>query len=790
MSRVAAVPATGGVLELDALRAGPPPEGAPGTPLPPHEALARRVVAFLFGNQVVAVDAVVLLERTAAGTREGVLTTRLLRRADPVQVRIVARSEGRTWDVWMETAGQRGGPIREGELFRMDLTGRVTGLPGFRGLRPPASGLRGLVKAGLRRLRPTARAMVRARQLAFERRRAFELSRIEGVTWRLRRLDASGTRLELEAYDAGGIYDEHLNGEGNPLPPQVAGNHYADAYAAYAFAWHYRRTGRTEYLEAARAALAFVRRVYPQYAATGYAAHHSDFKNPAFLETVESLLAPVKALDGGELAACRDLIQRFRESAYNPTNVFALRFHWHTARAAVSTEEPAAIARCLARLRRDQTVDGLIQDNYIHYPDAHDLTYHQYSLASLAQGLAWQDIPEIRQRFLDGVALSLALTTPDGEIAYVGRGAHNVYHVASAVLAFEAAARLHAARPTEAGAFRRGAWLLATQLERWQQPDGMLPTAMNTLIADRVAWNHCETPYNALVATLLQKASRLADAAAPAAPLPMDRPGYLRVFDEAGFAAVRAGALYAVVFSGCAPSYLWSGRTHRTGVAGLAQLGLAGHGPLLPILDAPPGAGIGPITDLPVVNDAVPFGRGRLEAVEGPVPAILFRHAYGRAAVDRLYLFVGRTVLVVTRIAAAGFTGRLRVRGLVSVALRVGDGWTYAVHPSGGRVRATGPTAGLTAVVLHAAPDMPIAARVGPPVTNPRGRAVRIDLVDAEVRPRLPVVGCHALQADGGGEGDTSSSLGAEPEPRRLGLRVGSRRLAVRLDAWPQVESL
>ena len=778
-----------GSFDLRSLRAAPPRADERHGPLPAYEALARGVTDFLFRSQVVAEDVLVPLRPGRDGSLAGVLTTRLLRRvAEPVQVRFTARPEGGAWRVWSERAGECQGPLAEGEFFRVDLTGRVTSLPGFRGVQPSAGGLRALLKAGLRGFRPTARAMVKARELAFERLPAFELSRAEGVTWRLQRLDPASRELGFQAYDAGGIYDAHMNSEGVRLPPQVAGNHYADAYAAYAFAWYYRRTGCAEYLEAARAALGFVRRVYPQYAATGFAAHHSDFKNPAFLETVEALLAPTGSLDGNEVAASRALIRRFREGTYNPTNVYALRFHWHAARAAVAADDPVSIERCLARLRRDQTAEGLIQDNYVHYPDAHDLTYHQYSLASLAQGLAWRDDPEVRQRFLAGAGLSLALTTPDGEIAYVGRGANNVYHVASAVLAFEAAARLHTARPTEAGAFRRGARLLAAQIECWQQADGMLPTAMNALISERVAWNHCETPYNALVAVMLQKASHLADASIGEAPLPMDVPGYIRILDDSGFAAVRTDELYAVLFSGCAPSYLWSGRTHQTGVAGLAQLGLAGRGPLLPILDHPPAAATAPITDLPVVNGRAAFGRGRLSAIAGPVPAIMLRHRYGGGLVDRLYALSGRTVIVATRIEAARPWGGLDVRGLSAVAFRADDGWSLAVAPSG-EVRATGPASRLTAAVLYTSPGLRIAPRVGPTVTNPRGRAVRIDLVDTRVAARHgPTFSCHALRADTAGDRETPLATASCPQPGRLVVTAPDAEFVLRLDAWPRID--
>src|SRR6185436_7094743 len=133
-----------------------------------------------------------------------------------------------------------------------------------------------------------------------------------------------------------------------------------------------------------------------------------------------------------------------------------------------------------------QTAEGLLHDNIDTYPDAHDLTYHQYSLACLAQGRHWVDDSRAREIFLRGVRFSLAVTTPDGEIAYVGRGANNVYHVASAILAFETAARMESQDAELVGQTRRAARLLLGQLERYVQPNGMLPTAMNHRIRERV----------------------------------------------------------------------------------------------------------------------------------------------------------------------------------------------------------------------------------------------------------------------------------------------------------------
>ncbi len=748
------------------------PPGAASRRADDYRGLAVSLARALLDRQVVAEDRTLRLWPAGRGRLGATFATRLLRGdRDDVSARLELRRAGGGWRLWGVGAWSCAGPLGEGEFFRLDRSGRVGALPGFTGIRPgirpgpdepaaapaPRRSLADRIKAAARRVGPLAAALRRLRDRVRPEPRA-DLAGVGGVTFRVRRIDGAGGSVELEAYDRGGFFDDNLNAEGLSYPAQVPGNYYADAYAALVFAELWRLTGEKTWLEGSRLALEFVRRVYPQYAPASIVWHHSDFKNPAFHEAVEQVLAPAGALPTDELAACRQLIARFTEDSYSPTNVFALRFHWHSARN--RPEDGPAAARCLERLTQDQTADGLLHDNIATYPDAHDLTYHQYSLACLAQGLEAADSPEAEALFLKGVRFSLRVVTPDGEVAYVGRGANNVYHAASAVLAFEAAAG-RAADAAETAAMRRAARRVFERLERQARPDGLLPTAMNALAGRRAAWNHCATPYNALSASFLLKAARLAAAGAGERPLPLDAPGHVDVMDEAGYAVLRSANLYAAVFGGCAESYAWSEGKHRTGVAGLAQFGVPGRGPLLPILDHPAGAAADPMTDLPVINGTAAYGRGALAPVPGPVPAVLYRHAYGGATVERLYLLFDEQLLALTRVRPDRAGRPLSVNGLAALPVRDGDGWTITVEPDGAVV-SLGKEGRMTARVLHTEPALKVRPVAGRAWTNPRGLARRVEWAGGGLFRSAPPALHAALALDVGGPARPSARLAGD----------------------------
>lgn len=678
--------------------------------------------------------------------------------------------------VWCYNGRQRIGPFAQGEFLRLTATGKLEGIPGFTGVQrrvnhPSAADLdneksiggfgRSLAKRLIKRVPGLLAAARSVRQRMFPEPPT-DMARIGGVTWRIAEVNLVDRFLRLQPYDRGGIFDQFLNAEGLSYPPQVPGNYYADAYSAQLFLWLYARTADANWISPARESIAFLNRCYPQYQPASIVWHHSDFKNPAILE----IHAMSESLPGQDwVQETGGMVGRLVEDWYEPTNVLALRYHWKSALNRIAPDgfdqTGSELKQIVERLRSEQTEDGLFHDNIEAYPDAHDLTYHQYSLACLAQGLAWQSSdgaadecevegfkrsqggsavnsagPEVTDRFNSatdaaemfgkGIAFSLALTTPAGEVAYVGRAANNIHHSASAILAFASAANLETEEPALAGQYRRAAHLAFGRLSKYQQTDGMLPTCLNHLSNRRVAWNHCETPYNALTGCFLMKAAALLKPSSEDhSPLPMEQPGFHIVADDAGYAAIRTRRCYAVLFGGCAKSYPWSEGRHITGAAGIAQLGFESGEGLLPILNESAPFSV-PITDLPVINEELPYGRGKLSKIASPLPGIRYSHRYGDTEVDRLYLFGDDVVYVCTRLACISTNRPATIRGGAALAIRRDPGWNHDFQP--GWLVSSGPAGTVRVDVQLSGTGKRVRPRVSRTVTNPRGLAARVDL--------------------------------------------------------------
>lgn len=602
----------------------------------------RGMAAYLLGCQVIAEDLEMALEdgETAAARY------RFLRR-DPGPYPLELRREGEV--LWLrERADQEwAGPFEAGSFVRV--------YPG-KGVRSPASGAGGITFL------------------------------YRGVRQR---------KVLLQAFDRGGIWEEWPNMEAFLYEPQVAATFYADAYAAYAFAWIYLQEGDADYLDAAALALDFVQRIYPRYEPMIMdGLTHSDFRNPAFIEAVEELMAgavPPAALEGW-----RSLYPRLvNDEAYSPTNVYALRYHWWAVRDYYTGRSGRVPREYIERVMQDRTADGLIHDNntselsYGGHADAHDLTYHLYTLACLARGYRYLPLPEVLELILDGAAFSLSLTTSGGEPSYLGRGANNLYHLASAIYAFLFAA----ARDRErAGRYRRAARLINRYLFSFRLPGGNIPTALNDYPEERMGWNHCHTPYNALTCYFLINALPLIDETAPEEKLELE--GEARhYYPDARYAAFSNEHFHAVIFGGNELSYPWSG-CHRTGVAGLAQLGLQGKPGLLPVLEQSLREEEWSTSDLPDIllddgSTEVPAGLGRLEP-EGD--GFLLALEYGGFRVEQRYLPKARGLEIHSTITCLE-GGSYRLVGWPSLSVRLDRGWSYTLEEK--HLRAGGPQGSL-----------------------------------------------------------------------------------------------
>jgi len=772
-----------------------------------YERLALTVGKFLLHHQVVAGDLKLFLHPIDANTYAASSKVTLLGcMAEPICLEFEMRRGQFQWELWIRDGGLWSGPIKNGELFRVGLNGAISRLPGFVGnsriknLGPDACvnttsvpyvetlGWESALKLMVKRI-PFCHTAYNRIKCKLYPEVPEDLTGMSGVTFRWRHMDVEEKILDIESYDHGGIFDSFLNAEGYNYPPQVAGNYYADAYSALLFAWLYRQTGTQEFRQASISALCFVKRVYPQYLPAKIVWHHSDFKNPAYMEALEILLELDEEIGDATGAQLRALYHDFCEDQYSPTNVFALRYHWYATRnEIVKSGGMEVINKCLCRLQQDQTAEGLFHDNAPTYPDAHDLTYHQYTLACLAQGLMWKDNPTAKELFIRGVWFSLQLVTPDGEIAYVGRGANNVYHFASTILAFEFAANLSIDNPILAGQFRRAAKKLCQTLARWQQPNGMLPTAMNNLVNERVAWNHCETPYNALSASFLMKASHVANQEIEDSPFPMENNGHFEVFEDSAYAGVRTSQYYAVLFGGCAQSYAWSEGMHRTGLSGLAQLGLPGVGPFLPILDHPTMGNEPPMNDQPIINGIPSYESGTMRKCEASIPGIVMKQSYGNAIMERLYLFLDTLVVVITRVFPEQTNQSLAVCGIVSMPMRCDPGWTFHC-PTNGTVVLEGPGGRLITSVLYTSSNVKMLRRVSKTVTNPRGLAARVDLADGRHRSGLaPIITCHSMWLGRNAEHYEASVSIERIEENEFAIVLSTHELRVCWEDWPQVQ--
>ncbi|MTI96447.1 MAG: hypothetical protein FH749_13405 [Firmicutes bacterium] len=518
-----------------------------------------------------------------------------------------------------------------------------------------------------------------------------------GITFRYPGGAETG-RVILEAYDRGGIWDDLPNMEVFIYEPQVAATFYADAYSAWIFAWLASR-GEKQYREPAAMALDFVQRIYPVYTPMIMdGLNHSDFKNPAFIEAVEELA--VDWAQPEQLERWRKLFPGMvNDDAYSPTNVHALRYHWRAVRQYYTGLTGAEPQQYLKRVFADATDDGLIHDNntselsFGGHTDAHDLTYHLYTLACLVRGYQYLPLPEVLATIERGANFSLSLTTSGGEVSYLGRGANNVYHLASAFYTFAFMAKQQV---EQAGRFRRAATLILNYIRGFQQESGEIATALNRYPEERMGWNHCHTPYNGLTAYLLAQALPLLTEEGEQS-LVLEGKAKL-LYPEARYAAVSTKDYYAVFFGGNALSYPWSG-CHKTGVAGLAHLGVQGRPGQLPILEQSLREGEWSTGDLPDVvsadgDTAVPAGLGSLqEEADG----FSLELEYGGFQARQVYRPEANGLLLETTLVCLN-PGHYQLAGLPTISVLVDSGWRHEVSDK--LVTCSGPNGNLRLEVL------------------------------------------------------------------------------------------
>lgn len=554
------------------------------------------------------------------------------------------------------------------DFFRIDLHGNIHYIEGFKGLAasnklfsPPPfrqtteshpltfktrakKSLKSLIKSNYH----TAKLARSIKSLLMRREKPNDLSHFGGITFRAVREGYRSYR--LECYDFGGIYDPNLNAEGIFYPAQVAGNYYADGYSTLVFLHMYEHTQDKVWFEAAVSSWRFLKRIYPRYLPAHIVWHHSDFKNAAILEIINEYSKKFEEFS--------EFPSELVEDYYEPTNVYALRCHWkYLAKKLRVKHQFQDPTHDLERVAEDQTLDGLIHDNIDTYPDAHDLTYHQYSCACLAGALSANHSKDMEAVFLKAVKFTLEVMGSDGETAYVGRASNNLHHAASSIYAFAKAAELENALNVKAS-FIKGAILCLRRLSTFQDSHGHIPTGLNDQAPLRMAWNHCSSTYNALSCFFLHEACKLVGSntsllTSEKATIPMQT-NRAWVGDDAGYACLSNRLIYAVIFSGCDKSYPWSEGKHITGAAGIALLGNQGQVSIFPCIDLHKESNT-LVSDLPVINGLMPFGRGSLELITSryELPGIKLTHHYGfdtNVELVRIYFLEDNTLIIRTKV--------------------------------------------------------------------------------------------------------------------------------------------
>jgi len=355
--------------------------------------------------------------------------------------------------------------------------------------------------------------------------------------------------------DHGAIYEDFLVGRDLRYPSQVGADLYTSSCALAVFDHMALNTGEARWFEAIAAGQSYI---------SNLAAHR---RQRLEHDHREFDYAPiVKALGSGKAG------QFGGWTDYDPVNVFALRYY-NLALSADSAKTRALRRTCLQVVRRNQTAEGMIQDNFGgNTIDSVDLTYHQYALAMLCLGNTILRDPRADAVILKALQYSRREALRDGQATYYGRGANNIYHLASFVTAL-AYGSTHLGIEADVEIGRS-----VGRLEAYQRSDGSWPTAMNNApAAEMMGWHGSAAQYGALTAWLLAEAAALLArprAAGHYQPSPKPSRGRVRHI------VLRNERIELGLTDGGAP-VPWCEGIHGSGLAGITALTVDSQSALL-----------------------------------------------------------------------------------------------------------------------------------------------------------------------------------------------------------------
>ncbi|MEI8393467.1 MAG: hypothetical protein WCF85_01940 [Rhodospirillaceae bacterium] len=360
--------------------------------------------------------------------------------------------------------------------------------------------------------------------------------------------------------DDGAIYETHLTTRSQHYPSQVGTDLYTNSCAAALFRFMQERTGDAVWRRGLEGCARYFAAL-PAHPRQRLESDHREFD-----------YGPVRLALGAEAAA------RFAGWVdYDPVNVYGLR--WFN-EALIGGEDRKRRAVILGVLEANQTADGLLRDNFSgNAAESTDLTYHQYALAMLCLGNARLREPRADRIIERALGYSLDQLLVNGEATYYGRGANNIYHLAS----------LAAALCYGAGVLGRdtGVALLSvlTRLEAFQDADGLWPTAMNRCDRDGMTgWHGSNCQYGALSAFLLAEGWQLLAGDLHGAVRPLSPAGSAtachQVLRADGQADGQADGIELALTGGGGP-IPWSQGLHCSGFAGLTAFTFGGRNLLL-----------------------------------------------------------------------------------------------------------------------------------------------------------------------------------------------------------------
>jgi len=385
------------------------------------------------------------------------------------------------------------------------------------------------------------------------------LRREGGITFRA--VEVSPTSLKLECLDTGGIYDKNLNGEGAVWPDQVPVGYYAASYGSYVFYALWKQSGDMKWLSGAKAAVQFFVRNEKPY--TFLAFDHYEFN----VLPLALLLHEIEEAGDSEHFPVHDLKKLLsdRWHAYDPVNVSALRLANAAALERLGVPVRAGKKkRSLSVVEKNQTKQGLIMDNTGGaVRKSADLTYHQFSLACLMVAFTIEKDLTVKNIIEKGLSFSRLIGRPDGHVSYFGRGANNIYHLASYIFV-----ELASGVPRYDSIAQ-----LMEMFSMYVDSDTGLPSALNQHADKRMGWNHCGTPYNAQTGFFLCLALQEMESRKTTRKLSAGQDTSVK--EDLDYAHLRLGAISAIIGRG-SDAQVWSEGAHITGMGGLCSLSIDG----------------------------------------------------------------------------------------------------------------------------------------------------------------------------------------------------------------------